>query len=151
MKRIALIAGVALGLVVLMAAAAGGAAYLVLQRVRPEGLAAAAPAPAPDAAADPGPVVKLPRFVTDLADRDRQRFVDVTLSIKVRDEQAARTAEELMPQVRDAVLGHLRGRTAAELAGAAGKDRLAEALTELLNGKLPGGVRRVYITDLLVQ
>lgn len=90
-------------------------------------------------------------FVTDLADKDRLRYVDVTVSLAMRDDDALEEAQQLEPQIRDTILGQLRLRTASELAGSAGKDDLATALKNALVNLLGDGLVKVYITDLVVQ
>lgn len=90
-------------------------------------------------------------FVTDLADKDRLRYVDVSVSLAMRNERALETAKQLEPQIRDAILGQLRLRTAPELAGSAGKDDLSAALQSALSNLLGDGLVKVYITDLVIQ
>ncbi len=90
-------------------------------------------------------------FVTDLADRDRPRYVDVTVALAMEDEAAVELAKQAEPQIRDLILSQLRVRQAQELAGAAGKDALARSLQQQLDRLLPGKVRRVFITDLVIQ
>jgi flagellar basal body-associated protein FliL len=133
--------------VIACAAAGAGGAWLALRfgpgmpRERP-------PEPV---AEGKGKIVVLPRFVTDLSDRERRRFVDVTVAVAVADEPSASALQSRMTEVRDAVLGYLRSQGAAELLGSAGKERLASALVQVVAPLVPGGVRKVYITDLLVQ
>lgn len=148
MSRKGMIA-LALAVILVSAGAAGGAAFLVLRAV--EGKPAAAAAKPAEGEQTKGKVVSLTRFLTDLADRDRRRYVDVTVSVLVEGEEAALALEEDMPEVRDAVLGYLRSQGAAELIGSVGKERLSAALEQVLGPLVPGGVRKVYITDMVVQ
>lgn len=146
MNRKGMIA-LALAVILASAGAAGGAAFLVLRAI--EGNPAATKLTEGERAK--GKVVTLSRFLTDLADRDRRRYVDVTMSVLVEGETAALALQEDMPEVRDAVLGYLRSQGASELIGSVGKERLAAALEQVLGPLVPGGVRKVYITDMVVQ
>jgi len=109
--------------------------------------------PAVDVSTDPADLVffETDHFVTDLADKDRLRYVDVTVTLAMRNQKALEKAEQLEPQIRDTILGQLRLRTAPELAGSAGKSDLAEALQNALSGLLGDGLVKVYITDLVIQ
>jgi flagellar basal body-associated protein FliL len=129
-------------------AVAGLGAFLFL---RP-GTAAAPSAPAQTpVTVDAMVFFKTKNFVTNLADTDRPRFVDATVALALRDDVALENAKKIEPQVRDIVLGYLRLRTAADLAGAAGKEKLGTALQTGLNDVLKGQLIKVYITDLTVQ
>lgn len=134
--------------VVAVAGVAGGTAWWVVQR---GGVVAAAERPPALPEAANLVVVTMPHFLTDLADRDRPRFVDVTVALGVKDEKAKAKVQALLPAVRDAVLGHLRSLRAEDLAGATGKDRLASDLVGKLGTVTGGLVQRVFITDLVVQ
>lgn len=145
MKRVLLIVGILSLLLVAVGAGAGGA-YLVMNWEKI--MAGPEPVPPPEAK---GQLVPMPRFFTDLADRDRRRYVDITLTLLVKDEAVAKEVQEQMPVLRDAVLGYLRSQGAGELLGTAGKERLGEALVEVVSPVVDGGVRKVYVTDMLVQ
>lgn len=93
----------------------------------------------------------LQNFVTDLSDKDRLRYVDVTVVLGLKDEVALATVKKMDPQVRDTILSQLRAMVAADLAGASGKDRLAKTLETRLADQLKGHLKAVYITDLIVQ
>lgn len=134
-----------LGLLLVAGGAGAGGAYLTVNWDRIT--AKSEPVPLESK----GQLVPLPRFLTDLADRDRRRYVDVTLTLLVSDEAAAKDALAQMPVLRDTVLGFLRSQGAAELLGATGKERLGEALVQVVGPVVAGGVRRVYVTDLLIQ
>lgn len=98
-----------------------------------------------------GEYLKLKNFVTDLADADRARYVDVTVALSMQDSSAADLAKKNEPQIRDIVLNELRTRTAAELAGAQGKEKLAAALETRLEPVLKERLKKVYVTDLVIQ
>jgi flagellar basal body-associated protein FliL len=131
---------------VLAMSVAGLAAYIFLG---PNTAASAESLPKEEAGS--AAVLKLKNFVTDLADADRARYVDVTVALSLPSQLALEEAKKAEVQLRDFVLSHLRTRTAADLAGAAGKERLAQALQKGISDLLKVQVRAVYVTDLIVQ
>lgn len=90
-------------------------------------------------------------FLTDLADKERLRYVDLTIALAMKDEAAVEVAKKIEPQIRDTVLHHVRQQVAANFAGAAGKAWLAETLQTGLSELLKGQLVKVYVTDLVVQ
>lgn len=95
--------------------------------------------------------LKLKNFVTDLADKDRARYVDVTIAVGTKDAVTLEAVKKQEVQIRDLILSQLRTRTAADLTGAGGKDKLAESLKEALSKLLKENFKAVFITDLVVQ
>lgn len=143
-----------IGALLLLFVGVAGLGYMVLMRP-----VAAAPAPVEhketksedDASHATVEFLKLKNFVTDLADKDRSRYVDVTIAVGFKDAEALATGKKLEPQIRDIILSQLRTRVAAELAGPTGKDKLAETLKEPLAKLLKDGLKAIYITDLVIQ
>lgn len=147
--QIALVASI----ILLAAAVAGLGAYLFLAPASARG-GEETPAPAveaPKAAAVEANFFKTKNFVTDLADVDRLRYVDLTIALALKDAESLEVAKKMEPQIRDTVLTQVRRRVAAELAGAEGKARLADLLQTGLEELLKGRLSKVYITDLVVQ
>jgi flagellar FliL protein len=93
------------------------------------------------------------KFVTNLADTSRTRYIEVSLSLGTTKAGAETELEKLDPQMRDAVLSQLRSMTAQELSGAEGKDRLAEAIEEGLREipEVDQLLVKVYVTDMVIQ
>lgn len=127
----------------------GIAAYLFLGSgaLQPK---AAAKAPPKEVAVD-ACFLQLDHFVTNLADADRARYVDVTVALAMKDEKAVEAAAKLEPKIRDVILSQLRIRVASDFTGAAGKDDLAKALEKSLSGLLNGNLQKAYVTDLIIQ
>ncbi|MBP2017002.1 flagellar basal body-associated protein FliL [Symbiobacterium terraclitae] len=94
---------------------------------------------------------EMDKFVTNLADTDRLRYIQFSVALGLVSQNAKETAQEAEPQVRDVVLSHVRVLTSKDLNGAGGKERLAQAIKEGLDAILPGHVTRVYITDMVIQ
>ena len=137
------------GAIVVLFLGVAGLAYMVFIRPAP---AAAATTEHKESASEAAPeFLKLKNFVTDLADKDRARYVDVTVAVGMKDAAALTEGKKYETQIRDIILTQLRNRTAADLVGAQGKDKLAEGLKEALGKLLKENLKAVYITDLVVQ
>jgi len=94
---------------------------------------------------------EMDKFVTNLADSDRLRYIQFSVALGLRSDSSEEIAKEAEPQVRDVVLSQVRELTSKDLGGANGKERLAQAIKEGLDAILPGHVTRVYITDMVIQ
>jgi flagellar FliL protein len=117
------------------------------------GAPAAAPAPPADAAAaQPGPMVRVPDFVVHLRDVDADRYARVAFEIELQDDKGKDAVAARLPQLRDAFLTHLSDRTVEELRGGEALVRLKGALEARVREVVPGAaVRAVYVTELVVQ
>lgn len=146
-----LLIGLVAAVLLLAVGVAGLGAYVFLGSGARSGEADAAGTSGDQATMESVVFFETKNFVTDLADKERLRYVDVTISLAVKDEAALEETQNLEPQIRDIVLGQLRQRTATELAGTAGKEQLAEALQTALQALLKDRLVRVYITDLVIQ
>nr|PZN69929.1 MAG: hypothetical protein DIU55_12280 [Bacillota bacterium] len=94
---------------------------------------------------------ELDEFVTNLADKDRLRYIKFSVALGLRSSSSEEIVENANFQVRDVILTQVRELTAADLGGADGKERLAQAIKEGLDKLLPGHVTRVYVTDMVIQ
>ncbi len=127
-KLILIIAAAALVLV-----GGGGAGFMMMSKKKAdaEELADGNAMPAPKAMAkghDPKvlPVfVPLEPFTVNLADRDAERFAQVGITLELSDLKIGDQVKAFMPAIRNNVLMAIADRTAAELLGREGKDRLA--------------------------
>lgn len=109
---------------------------------------AAAEAPAESKA---GASVKLAKFVTNLADKDRVRYIDLTVALGVKSAEDATAIEGMEPEVRDVILSQIRNMSSQDLAGSDGKHRLAEAIQKGLADLLKEKLVKVYVTDMVIQ
>lgn len=148
MNRGLLVALVA-AVIVLAVGVAGLAVYV--WRFPPGSTATGGATAAPGQAAVEKAYYEMDKFVTNLADTDRLRYIQFSVALGLVSESAKETAQEADPQVRDVVLSKVRVLTAKDLSGADGKERLAQAIKEGLDAILPGHVTRVYITDMVIQ
>lgn len=129
-KLIIIIAAVALVLV------GGGAGFMMMSKKKAdtEELADGESKPAPKAVAkahDPKAVpvfVPLEPFTVNLADRDAERFAQVGITLELTDPKIGEQVKVFMPAIRNNVLMAIADRTAAELLGREGKDKLARKI-----------------------
>jgi flagellar protein FliL len=121
----------------------GGVAAMVLMKKKPdpdaEGgddhapakAAAHAPAAAPVPKFDPKAVpvfVPLEPFTVNLADRNAERFAQVSVTLEIDDAKLGDQIKAYMPAIRNQILMTIADRTAAELMGRDGKTKLAERI-----------------------
>ncbi|MFZ5826789.1 MAG: flagellar basal body-associated FliL family protein [Bacillota bacterium] len=146
---IALVAAV----LVLAVGVAGIAGYVFL--LMPKSAAAKAEVPEKKEETKKAPVevkvYKMTKFVTNLADTDRLRYIDVTIGLGLKSAESETFVKDTEPQIRDIVLRQIRSLTATELAGAQGADRLAQAIEQGLAEMLKDHMTKVYVTDMVVQ
>ncbi|MFO7274492.1 MAG: flagellar basal body-associated FliL family protein [Bacillota bacterium] len=148
-----LITALVAAVVILAAGVAGLAAYVIflmpqggVTSARADGTAVIAGEPVLEAA-----YYELDEFVTNLADKDRLRYIKFSVALGLRSSSSEEIVENANFQVRDVILTQVRELTAADLGGADGKERLAQAIKEGLDKLLPGHVTRVYVTDMVIQ
>ncbi len=125
-------------LIILIAVAAlvlvgGGVAAMLLMKKKAAEAEAdgedAAPAKAAVAKHDPktAPVfVPLEPFTVNLADREAERFAQVGITLEIDDAKTGDLIKLYMPAIRNHILMAIADRTAVELLGREGKNRLAE-------------------------
>lgn len=98
-----------------------------------------------------GASVELKKFVTNLADTDRIRYIDLTVALGVKTAADKAEVEGMEPEVRHVILSQVRGMTSVDLSGASGKDKLAEAIKNGLADMLKDKLVKVYVTDMVIQ
>jgi flagellar FliL protein len=135
--------------VVVLALVGGGAAFFLLKK-KPqteEGAEGAEPAaahakpaaPPPRKAPDPKtPPTFLPieNMVVNLADPGGGRFAQVGITLKLEDAKTADNVKLYMPSIRNAILMEISKRTADELLGIQGKEKLTRAIVREVSGQL---------------
>jgi len=72
--------------------------------------------------------VALDLFTVNLADRDADRYAQVTISLELTDEKSAEVIKNFMPVIRNSILLTLTYKTSAELLERDGKGKLAAEL-----------------------
>jgi len=126
-------------LIIIIAAAAlvlvgGGVGFMMMSKKKAADTEehadgeAKAPAKVAAKAHDPKAVpifVPLEPFTVNLADRDAERFAQIGITLEFSDAKVGEMVKVFMPAVRNNVLMAIADRTAAELLGREGKDKLA--------------------------
>jgi flagellar FliL protein len=80
--------------------------------------------------------VPLELFTINLADREADRYVQLTISLEVDDEKAAEMVKSFMPVIRNSILMSLSYKTSAELLERDGKAKLAAELRKEISKAL---------------
>lgn len=94
-------------------------------------------------------------FTVNLADPGGRRYLRCTVRLKLYDEEALEHLETHMPEVRDAAIIHLSGKTIENILSPEGKIALREELLAQLNTALEfennRGITKIFFTEFLVQ
>lgn len=135
---------------ILAVGVAGIAAYVFLWMPQGGPPAAASAPPASEVATDAA-FLKMDKFVTNLGDTDRLRYIDFSIALGLKSTDSEAKVKEAVIPVRDKILTQVRELKAADLAGANGKAKLAEVINKGLTELLPGHVTQVYVTDMVIQ
>jgi flagellar FliL protein len=125
-----------IAVVLLLVAAGGGAAFFMMKKkaVDEEGADAEDAAPKAHAVAaehkkdahkTPPTFVPLEPFVVNLADRDRERYAQIGITLEVDDPHFADELKAYMPAIRNAILMILAHKSSEELLAREGKEKLA--------------------------
>jgi flagellar protein FliL len=139
-------------LLMLVAVAGGGAgAYFYFVKGAPVQAKEAKPEPPPP----PTGIIPLEPFVVNLADTGATRFLRVTLSLIVQDEEQAKEMEENAiekARVRSAILELLAEQQSEALATPEGKEELKKALAERIGHAAHAlKVKDVLFSEFVIQ
>lgn len=129
-----------LAVVVLLVAAAG--AFLVLNQRKNE-----ADEDAKAAVVVVPTFLPLENLVVNLADPGGDRFIQLGITLELRDEKVAERVKQYMPSIRDAILRLVSQHTAEDLLGREGKEQLALAIRKEVARPLTGDTRRSRVQD----
>lgn len=98
--------------------------------------------------------VELPEMTVNLAtvDREKQRYVRISVALEVDQPKAAETIKPLMPRVLDSFQTHLRELRPDDIRGSSGVYRLKEELLRRVNTAVaPAKVDAVLFKEIVVQ
>ena len=100
-----------------------------------------------------GPVsLPLGQFTTNLNDPQISHYIQVSITLEVRQKSDADLLNADGPEVRNGILAILRNQTYDETLQSAGMERIGKELTASLDHILGHpDVEKVYFTDFLVQ
>ena len=138
-------------LLVVAVAAGGGGAYFYFLKAAPVQAKEAKPEPPPP----PTGIIPLEPFVVNLADTGATRFLRVTLSLVVQEEEQAKELEEHAiekARVRSAILELLAEQQSEALATPDGKEELKKALAErIAHAAHELKVKDVLFSEFVIQ
>jgi flagellar FliL protein len=131
---------------------AGAAAALALFVVRPMLPSASSEAP-PKPPEKFGRVLALEPVVVNLAKSEGRRYLKATVHLEIgEDEKGAKEVEARKPQIQDLLVATLSRKSLADATAPDALDALrAEILERLVQGLGRERVRRVFITEFVVQ
>jgi flagellar FliL protein len=138
-------------LLLVAVAAGGGGAYYYFVKAAPVQAKEAKPEPPPP----PTGIIPLEPFVVNLADTGATRFLRVTLSLVVQDEEQAKELEEHAiekARVRSAILELLAEQQSEALATPEGKEELKKMLAErIAHASHDLKVKDVLFSEFVIQ
>ena len=98
--------------------------------------------------------VELPEMTVNLAtiDREKQRYVRLSVALEVDEAKAAEAIKPMMPRVLDSFQTHLRELRPDDIRGSSGVYRLKEELLRRVNTAVaPAKVDAVLFKEIIVQ
>lgn len=116
-----------------------------------------------------GPYLELEKFVVNVRDKSRMRFMQVKVQVLASDPVIRGAVETHMPAVRDTLVMLLSEQNAASMRSAAGREEVREAaltavqqvMGEFISGGADGtgedaetpshGIEALYFTDFVIQ
>lgn len=142
---------VLIGLAVVLLAGAGGGAWFMFFKKKPEAEMADAAKAGPKKTA----FIDMREMVVNIAGNqagERQNFIKVKVSLEVSDAEIGKNVTPLLPRVEDMFLVYLRELRPQDLEGSASTFRLREELLKRVNMALhPARVDGIVFRELLVQ
>jgi flagellar FliL protein len=98
------------------------------------------------------PILALEPLVTNLADADSDRYLKVTIQLRIKSEAARAEVEAHIVPVRSAILMYLSSLTVADTKGSDKKREIQQQVKRLGNETLPTSrITQVYFTEFVIQ
>ena len=99
-----------------------------------------------------GPVFPLETFIVNLADRDKDRYLRVTIQLEMDKPTLKEEMEKRLAQIRDRILMTIPAKTYAAVNTVEGKLALRDELLVRINELMQGGkISNLYFTEFVVQ
>jgi len=99
-----------------------------------------------------GPMISLDTFIVNLADKDGQRYLRVTMDLELSGEELNAEVEQRLAQIRDNILMVIPSKTFEELNSPGGKIALRNEIMTKTNELLKKeGVKNLYFTEFVIQ
>lgn len=100
----------------------------------------------------PGPIMALEPIVTNLAEPDSDRYLKVTVQLRVSSESAKAEVEAALVPIRSNILMYFSSLNMADITGAEKRRAVQTMVRRLGNEAMPASrIRFVYFTEFVVQ
>jgi flagellar FliL protein len=100
----------------------------------------------------PGPIIALDAIVTNLAEPDTDRYLKVTVQLRITSEAARTEVEASLVPIRSGILMYFSSLNVADLTGAEKRRALQSNVRRIANEAMPSSrIRFVYFTELVIQ
>lgn len=99
-----------------------------------------------------GPLMALESMVTNLADPDTDRYLKVSMQVRITGEGAKAEVEANLVPVRNQILLYLSSLTIADTSGADNKRDIQKRVKRIANEAMPTSrITQVYFTEFVIQ
>ena len=99
-----------------------------------------------------GHIYRMDPFLVNLADTGQLRYLKTTLHVESNQEKLNEEYEKRLPQLRDAILTILSGKSYKDIINSEGKNALREEIKGEMNQLLVSvKVHNIYFTEFVVQ
>ncbi|SNR76529.1 flagellar basal body-associated FliL family protein [Desulfurobacterium atlanticum] len=99
-----------------------------------------------------GIMYDLGTFTVNLADKDIERYLRISIILELKDQKVQQEVEKRLPEIKDAIISLLLTKRSTDLRTPEGIEFLKEEIAKRVNAILPlGGVKNVYFTDFIIQ
>ena len=99
-----------------------------------------------------GIMFDLGTFTVNLADKDIERYLRISIILELKDQKVQQEVEKRLPEIKDAIITLLLTKRSTDLKTPEGIEFLKEEIAKRVNAILPlGGVKNVYFTDFIIQ
>ena len=99
-----------------------------------------------------GPIFSLDTFIVNLADKDGNRYLRVTMDLELGTPELENEISQRLPQVRDSILMILPTKRFADISTVQGKTTLRDEMLGTINGYLAKGkITNIYFKEFVVQ
>ncbi|MEY4510651.1 MAG: flagellar FliL protein [Pseudomonadota bacterium] len=99
-----------------------------------------------------GPLLALDSMVTNLADPDSDRYLKVSMQVRITSEGAKAEVEAHLVPVRNQILLYLSSLTVADTSGADNKRDIQKRVKRIANEAMPTSrITQVYFTEFVIQ
>ena len=99
-----------------------------------------------------GTVYEMEPLIVNLEQSKGKRYLKVKMSFELNKEAVLKEVQARLPQIRDAILLMISGKSFADVSTVEGKLALRDALITRINGLLETGfIKRIYFQEFVVQ